>query len=472
MRSTIGRLLQALLGTALSAAVGVVPVWRAEAIESAAPPACDVTGRWQTDWGGVTLKQSGSRVTGSFATSDGDGRIDASISGTQITGSWKDPASSGQFVMTLRGSCASGSGTWGKGQSNSKEKWGWEDGPGKKLTSAPAAPMSNPGTPFQSATSQPTVATTQPSGAATAGAGKGRWILTEVRIKDEKLCPDWSQNYPNCYVIKGQPGNLAVRTEEISGDKGKHRVATEYQFQWPIPPSELVPGAPLSMTLTVSRLDYTTELSEHGRLSAAFSQSGQGNVRIAEIELGGTADKPSRTQTGTQAVPAPADKPGSSGDGYRMEIVVDVWPPPLVRHYRYLYTYRPPGDATPSTVSTSVPAATPIATPTAVPTTAPGAGDNIIGLWRRERDGRVFKIEGSGGKYRATIAVLGADDGRGWIIGELVSEATWNPKTGAYPRRKKGRYPDGGVEWSEGSYKMPNADVIESDVGDRLKRVR
>ena len=73
-------------------------------------------GRWETNWGALTLTQSGTTVTGSY-THDG-GKITGTVSGTTLTGTWSEgptfagPNDAGPLVFKLGADGKSFSGLW------------------------------------------------------------------------------------------------------------------------------------------------------------------------------------------------------------------------------------------------------------------------------------------------------------------------------------------------------------------------
>jgi len=73
-------------------------------------------GNWKTNWGTLTIVQSGSRLTGSY-THD-KGKLVATVSGLTATGTWsesptyKGPKDAGAFVLTLAADGKSFAGHW------------------------------------------------------------------------------------------------------------------------------------------------------------------------------------------------------------------------------------------------------------------------------------------------------------------------------------------------------------------------
>lgn len=99
--------------------------WTKNSIE-----AKDFTGDWSTQWGTMTLSQSGGKVTGSY--SHEEGKIDGTVSHSGDTlvckGKWTQPASKGEFVFKLIGDHFDG----GYNYSTSPEYW-HEDWDGNRM---------------------------------------------------------------------------------------------------------------------------------------------------------------------------------------------------------------------------------------------------------------------------------------------------------------------------------------------------
>ncbi|MEZ5117712.1 MAG: hypothetical protein R2737_15740 [Candidatus Nanopelagicales bacterium] len=77
------------------------------------PTAPSWAGTWTTNWGTMTLTQSGATVTGTYTS---DGRLTGTVSGNTLTGRWSDgpnwgPADGGTFVFT-RTSTTGFMGSW------------------------------------------------------------------------------------------------------------------------------------------------------------------------------------------------------------------------------------------------------------------------------------------------------------------------------------------------------------------------
>lgn len=72
---------------------------------------CDWTGTWDTDFGLMTLQQSGNTVIGSYSYSGG--QIQGTISGNNLVGGWTETSSkTGTFDFTMATDCQSFSGKW------------------------------------------------------------------------------------------------------------------------------------------------------------------------------------------------------------------------------------------------------------------------------------------------------------------------------------------------------------------------
>jgi hypothetical protein len=87
------------------------------------------SGTWDSNWGDMTLTQSGNQVTGDY-THD-TGRIVATVSGNTLRGTWSEypsyapPDDAGEFVFTLAADSQSFSGDWRYGSSGSWQMGGW-----------------------------------------------------------------------------------------------------------------------------------------------------------------------------------------------------------------------------------------------------------------------------------------------------------------------------------------------------------
>ena len=83
------------------------------------------TGRWSTNWGVVTLTQTGSTVTGSYP--HDSGKISGTVSGSTLTAHWSEspsyagPDDAGPVVLTISKDGKSFSGLWAyQGQAPSR----------------------------------------------------------------------------------------------------------------------------------------------------------------------------------------------------------------------------------------------------------------------------------------------------------------------------------------------------------------
>jgi len=90
-------------------------------------PATGFAGQWESNWGPMTLSQSGGRVTGSY--SHDKGRIEGEVKEGVLTGAWSEapsyapPDDSGRIVFRLSADGESFSGTWGYGASSDDGSW-------------------------------------------------------------------------------------------------------------------------------------------------------------------------------------------------------------------------------------------------------------------------------------------------------------------------------------------------------------
>ena len=88
---------------------------------------CSWTGTWETNYGQMTLSQSGNRVTGTYTWDSG--KIEGVVSGNTLTGRWSEapsytePNDAGQFVFTMAPDCNSFTGTVGYGSSSTGLSW-------------------------------------------------------------------------------------------------------------------------------------------------------------------------------------------------------------------------------------------------------------------------------------------------------------------------------------------------------------
>jgi hypothetical protein len=103
--------------SAVYAAVALPP----SAVE--AQSGLNVTGFWSTNWdgnnAGLTLRQSGSNVSGDYTTEAAPpGNVSGTFQGRTLYGRWVDQAgSSGGFALTFSADGRSFVGTWGSGGS-------------------------------------------------------------------------------------------------------------------------------------------------------------------------------------------------------------------------------------------------------------------------------------------------------------------------------------------------------------------
>src|SRR3712207_1737081 len=72
-------------GALLAAAAGLLLA--AAGCDEGGGDTLDVSGRWQTNYGVVTLTQTGSHITGAYA--GGEGGVTGELNGNQVTGYWQ-----------------------------------------------------------------------------------------------------------------------------------------------------------------------------------------------------------------------------------------------------------------------------------------------------------------------------------------------------------------------------------------------
>lgn len=83
---------------------------------SVPPATTGWSGSWSTDWGTMTLSQSGSTVTGTYE--HDSGKIQGTVNGSTLTGRWSEapsyagPRDAGTFTWTLSADGKSFSGSW------------------------------------------------------------------------------------------------------------------------------------------------------------------------------------------------------------------------------------------------------------------------------------------------------------------------------------------------------------------------
>jgi hypothetical protein len=123
------------------------------------PGGCSFTGTWNTDWGKMTLTQSGSQVTGTYE--HDNGRFTGTVQGSTVRGTWSEgpsyspPNDGGDAEFTLSSDCKSFSGRWRYGTTGA---WGasasWSGTWAGTLASTPVTQVP--------VTTVATVATTRP----------------------------------------------------------------------------------------------------------------------------------------------------------------------------------------------------------------------------------------------------------------------------------------------------------------------
>ncbi len=83
---------------------------------------CTWSGRYNTNFGSMSLNQSGSSVNGSYKYKNG--KISGSVSGNDLKGSWTQQGGSGWFRFTMDSSCNGFHGAWGYSQGTTMGGWG------------------------------------------------------------------------------------------------------------------------------------------------------------------------------------------------------------------------------------------------------------------------------------------------------------------------------------------------------------
>lgn len=86
------------------------------------PPVANFGGQWNTDYGLMTLEQTGSAVTGTYPNG---GRVTATVVGNVLTGNWSDSSGTGTLAFTLSADGNSFTGIWRRltGTGNSGGTW-------------------------------------------------------------------------------------------------------------------------------------------------------------------------------------------------------------------------------------------------------------------------------------------------------------------------------------------------------------
>lgn len=92
-----------------------------EWVEGGALASTGWAGGWSSDFGRMSLQQSGSRVSGSYDFKGG--RLEGILQGGTLSGTWKQTNGSGRFEFRLSADGRSFSGRWGYGQTLSGGSW-------------------------------------------------------------------------------------------------------------------------------------------------------------------------------------------------------------------------------------------------------------------------------------------------------------------------------------------------------------
>jgi hypothetical protein len=89
-----------------------------------------ISGTYKTEWGDMTLQQTGSRITGTYT--HGSGTIEGTLNGTVLTGTWKQTGNkNGKFRFEFNDDFSAFKGKWNYGDAEPTRD-GWT---GKRATS-------------------------------------------------------------------------------------------------------------------------------------------------------------------------------------------------------------------------------------------------------------------------------------------------------------------------------------------------
>lgn len=146
---------------------GGTPVPTVTQVVTPQPSGCSFTGKWNTDWGPLTLTQSGSQVTGTYE--HDNGRFSGTVQGSTVRGTWSEapsyapPNDAGDAEFTLGSDCRTFTGRWRYGTTGA---WGasasWSGTWSGTLTSTPAIPPTTVLPTTARTASVTTAATTRP----------------------------------------------------------------------------------------------------------------------------------------------------------------------------------------------------------------------------------------------------------------------------------------------------------------------
>ncbi|HBV97151.1 MAG TPA: hypothetical protein DEF36_08900 [Desulfotomaculum sp.] len=87
-------------------------------------PAADWAGNWETNFGTMSLTQSGTGVNGSYAYQSGS--INGTVTGNMLTGTWAETDDRGTFTFTLSADGKSFSGSWKETSPDPNQGGGWD----------------------------------------------------------------------------------------------------------------------------------------------------------------------------------------------------------------------------------------------------------------------------------------------------------------------------------------------------------
>lgn len=82
------------------------------------------SGTWNTEFGVMTLKQTGSKVTGQYEY--GDGVLNGSVSGGKLSGNWKENDDEGTFEFLIANDGQSFTGTWAETKPDPSSNGTWD----------------------------------------------------------------------------------------------------------------------------------------------------------------------------------------------------------------------------------------------------------------------------------------------------------------------------------------------------------
>ena len=80
-----------------------------------------VFGPYQTDFGTLSMRRDGSRVTGTYTHMDG--RLDGALNGYTLTGRWTQSNGEGRLVFRFNQDYSAFTGVWSYGDANPEQQW-------------------------------------------------------------------------------------------------------------------------------------------------------------------------------------------------------------------------------------------------------------------------------------------------------------------------------------------------------------